>query len=85
MKLWCNAFNELLLDSSCQLSLGTILSKGTSLYSSKARERRESVMEEGTGDSEDEGEEIQVNEQLYDMLDQVKYAIKFEHIVMFKK
>ena len=40
-------------------------------------------MEEGTGDSEDEGEEIQENEQLYDMLDQVKYAIKFEHRVMF--
>jgi hypothetical protein len=53
----CNALNEFLLDSSCQLSLGTILSKGTSFYSSKDRERRESEMEEGTGDSEDEGEE----------------------------
>ena len=58
LQLWCNALNEFLLDSSCQLSLGTILSKGTSLYSSKDRERRESEMEEGTGDSEDEGEEI---------------------------
>ena len=62
LKLWCNAFNELLLDSSCQLSLGTILSKGTSLYSSKDRERRESEMEEGNGDSDDE--EIQEDEQL---------------------
>jgi len=70
LQLWCNALNEFLLDSSCQLSLGTILSKGTSLYSSKDRERRESEMEEGTGDSEDEGEEIQEDEQLDDMLDQ---------------
>ena len=29
-------------------------------------------MEEGTGDSEDEGEEIQEDEQLDDMLDQVE-------------
>jgi len=68
LQLWCNALNEFLLDSSCQLSLGTILSKGTSLYSSKDRERRESEMEEGTGDSEEE--EIQDDEQLDDMLDQ---------------
>ena len=71
LQLWCNALNEFLLDSSCQLSLGTILSKGTSLYSSKDRERRESEMEEGTGESDDEGEEIQDDEQLDDMLDQV--------------
>jgi len=70
LQLWCNALNEFLLDSSCQLSLGTILSKGTSLYSSKDRERRESEMEEGTGESDDEGEEIQDDEQLDDMLDQ---------------
>ena len=68
----CNALKEFLLDSSYQLSLGTILSKGTSLYSSK--DRRESEMEDGTGDSKDEGEEIQEDEQLDDMLDQVKYA-----------
>jgi len=70
LQLWCNALNEFLLDSSCQLSLGTILSKGTSLYSSKDRERRESEMEEGTGESDDEGDEIQEDEQLDDMLDQ---------------
>jgi len=71
LQLWCNALNEFLLDASCQLSIGTILCKGTSLYSSKDRERRESEMEEGTGDSDDEdGEEIQEDEQLDDMLDQ---------------
>ena len=47
--MWCNALNEFLLDSSCQLSLGTILSQGTSLYSSKDREggrmRWEKVLE----------------------------------------
>ena len=67
MQLCCNALNEFLLDSSCQLSLGTILSQGTSLYSSKDRERRENEMGEGTGDSEDEGEEIQEDEQLDDI------------------
>ena len=71
----CNALKEFLLDSSYQLSLGTILSKGTSLYSSK--DRRESEMEDGTGDSKDEGEEIQEDEQLDDMLDQVRYATNF--------
>jgi len=69
LQLWCNALNEFLLDSACHLSLGTILSKGTSLYSSKDRERRESEMEEGTGESDD-GEEIHEDEQLDDMLDQ---------------
>jgi len=70
LQLWCNALNEFLLDSSCQLSLGTILSKGSSLYSSKDRERKESEMEEGTGESDDDGEDIQDDEQLDDMLDQ---------------
>merc|ERR1719489_505686 len=37
----------------------------TSLYSSKDRERRESEMEEGTGESDD-GEEIHEDEQLDD-------------------
>ena len=69
LQLWCNALNEFLLDSACQLSLGTILSKGTSLYSSKDRARKESEMEEGTGESDDE--EIHEDEQLDDMLDQV--------------
>ena len=63
----CNALKEFLLDSSYQLSLGTILSK----------DRRESEMEDGTGDSIDEGEEIQEDEQLDDMLDQVRYATNF--------
>ena len=70
LQLWCNALNEFLLDSSSKLTLGTILSKGTSLYSSKDRERRESEMEEG-GESDDDGEDVQEDEQLDDMLDQV--------------
>jgi len=69
LQLWCNALNEFLLDSSSKLTLGTILSKGTSLYSSKDRERRESEMEEG-GESDDDGEDVQEDEQLDDMLDQ---------------
>jgi hypothetical protein len=53
----CNALKEFLLDSSYQLSLGTILSK----------DRRESEMEDGTGDSKDEGKEIQEDEQQGDL------------------
>ena len=56
---WCNALNEFLLDSHCKLDLGAILSKGTSLYSSKDRTRRESEMEVGdeerASDDKDEG------------------------------
>ena len=56
---WCNALNEFLLDSHCKLDLGAILSKGTSLYSSKDRTRREREMEVGdeerASDDKDEG------------------------------
>ena len=81
---WCNALNEFLLDSHCKLDLGAILSKGTSLYSSKDRTRRESDMEVGdeeraseeeeeAGSEDDDDEEElgeQEDEQLDDMLDQ---------------
>ena len=82
---WCNALNEFLLDSHCKLDLGAILSKGTSLYSSKDRTRRESDMEvgdeeraseeeeeEAVSEDDDDEEELgeQEDEQLDDMLDQ---------------
>jgi len=72
LQLWCNALNEFLLDTSARLTLATILTKGSSLYSSKDRESRESDMDEGTGDDsddEEEHEDIQDDEQLDDMLD----------------
>merc|ERR1719234_722968 len=61
---WCNALNEFLLDSHCKLDLGAILSKGTSLYSSKDRTRRESEMEVEDEEraSEEEEEEEAVSE-----------------------
>ena len=83
---WCNALNEFLLDSDCKLDLGAILSKGTSLYSSKDRTRRESEMEvgdeepaseedeEAVSEEEDDDDEEELgeqeDEQLDDMLDQ---------------
>ena len=78
--------NEFLLDSDCKLDLGAILSKGTSLYSSKDRTRRESEMEvgdeepaseedeEAVSEEEDDDDEEELgeqeDEQLDDMLDQ---------------
>ena len=54
LQLWGNALNEFLLDSEDQLSLTAILSKGSSLYSSK--DRTEMMDYEDNSDREDDDE-----------------------------
>ena len=77
LQLWCNALNEFLLDSGARLTLSTILSKGSSLYSSKDRNEmmdyEDNSDKEGEEDEDDDGEEEENGPEDYhldDMLDQ---------------
>ena len=78
LQLWGNALNEFLLDSEDQLSLTAILSKGSSLYSSKDRtemmdyeDNSDREEDDEYGEEEEEEEEIGPEDyHLDDMLDE---------------
>ena len=79
LQLWCNALNEFLLDSGARLTLACILSKGSSLYSSKDKAEmmdyddnsdKECEEEEEEDDDDDEEKENGQDYHLDDMLDQ---------------